>query len=118
LDGIPRLATDEAVDLIETAARMVGSSRALRAREREIVARYTDELAALLATETGRPIGDVEAASAAAALMGAQRALVAYVHANVLAGRRGRTLAAGARSEGKRALGRLESGLRDYAVRT
>ncbi len=98
LEGIPRLGTDEATELIATAARIVGASPSLQAREREIVARYSDELAALLAEETGRSPGDVEAASAAAALMGAQRALVAYVHAAVAAGRRGEGLAAEARA--------------------
>ena len=117
LDGIPRLATDEAVDLISTATRIVGSSRSLQAREREIVVRYTEELAGLLAEGAGRPTGDVEAAAVAAALMGAQRALVAHVHASVLAGRRGAKLAADARSQAKRAFARLEHGLGDYGVK-
>lgn len=115
LDGVPRLATDEAAELIAAGARIVGSSRTLQAREREIVARYADELAALLAEEAGLPAGDVEAAAAAAALIGAQRALVAHVHRRVLAGERGRTLAAGARAQAERAFARLEAGLGDYA---
>jgi AcrR family transcriptional regulator len=117
LEGTPRLATDEAVELIGTAARIVGSSRSLQAREGELVARYTEELAALLAEETGRPAGDVEAAAVAAALMGVQRALVAHVHASALAGRRGATLAARARSQARRAFARLETGLSDYGVK-
>ena len=96
---------------------VVGSSRSLQAREREIVARYTAELAALIAEETGRPADDVEPAAVAAALMGVQRALVAYVHASVLAGRRGAKLAADARSQATRAFARLEAGLGDYAVK-
>jgi AcrR family transcriptional regulator len=117
LEGLPRLATGEAVDVIATAARVVASSRSLQAREREIVARYTEDLAALLAEETGRPAGDVEAAAVAAALMGLQRALVAHVHVSVLAGRRGGKLGAGVRSEAERAFARLEAGLRDYGVK-
>ena len=117
LEGLPRLATGEAVDVIATAARVVASSRSLQAREREIVARYTEDLAALLAEETGRSAGDVEAAAVAAALMGLQRALVAHVHASVLAGRRGGKLGAGVRSEAERAFARLEAGLRDYGVK-
>ncbi len=117
LDGIPRLASDEATDLIATAAPIVGSSPSLQAREREIVARYTEELAALVAEETGRAAGDVEAATAAAALMGAQRALVAWVHTAVRAGSRRTALATGARSQAKRAFARLEHGLSDYAPR-
>jgi AcrR family transcriptional regulator len=117
LDGISRLALDETAGVIATAARIVGSSRSLQAREREIVARYTEQLAALIAEETRRDAGDVEAASVATALMGVQRALVAYVHASVLAGRRGARLASGARSQAKRAFARLEQGLGDYAVK-
>jgi AcrR family transcriptional regulator len=117
LDGIPRLARDETAEVIAAAARVVGSSRSLQARERELVAHYTEQLAALIASETRRPADDVEAASVAAALMGAQRALVAYVHASVLAGVRGQRLASGARSQAKRAFARLEQGLAGYSVR-
>jgi AcrR family transcriptional regulator len=117
LDGIPRLARDDTAEIIATAARVIGSSRSLQAREREIVAHYTAELAALIAGETRRPVGDIEPTSAAAALMGVQRALVAYVHARVLAGQRGAKLAAGARAQAKRAFARLEQGLGDYAVK-
>jgi len=117
LDGIPRLARDETAEVIAAAARVVGSSRSLQARERELVAHYTEQLAALIASETRRPADDVEAASVAAALMGAQRALVAYVHASVLAGVRGQRLASGTRSQAKRAFARLEQGLAGYAVR-
>jgi AcrR family transcriptional regulator len=117
LEGTPRLATDEALENIKTAARVVGASRSLQAREREIIARYTDQLAALIAAETGLPESDVEAATVAAALMGAQRALVAHVHASVLKGRRGRLLAKDARAQAERAFARLERGLDDYAIR-
>lgn len=115
--GIPRLASDDTADLIATAARIVGSSRSLQARERELVARYTDELAALIAGESRRRADDVEPAAVAAALMGLQRALVAQVHASVLAGRRGAKLASGARAQAKRAFARLEHGLADYAIK-
>jgi AcrR family transcriptional regulator len=117
IDGTPRLATDETAELIAAAARIVRASRALQAREREIVAGYIDDLAALIAAETDRPAGDVEAAAAAAALIGAQRALVAYVHAGVLAGRRGPELAADVRAQAEQAFARLEEGLGNFAVR-
>jgi AcrR family transcriptional regulator len=117
LEGTPRLATDEAIENIEVAARVIGTSRSLQAREREIVARYTDQLAALIAEEAGRPQDDVEAAAVAAALMGTQRALVSNVHASVLTGRRGRPLATKARAQAERAFARLERGLGDYALR-
>lgn len=104
-------------ELIATAVRILAASPALQAREREISAQYTQALAALIAEETGKPRDDVEAAAVASALMGAQRALVDYVRASVMAGRRGPELTADAKAQGRRAFRRLELGLRDYAVK-
>jgi AcrR family transcriptional regulator len=109
-----RLAAEEVADLIATVAPIIAASPALQAREREIVARYTDALAALLANEMRADKYDVEPWVVANALMGAQRAVVAAVRAKVLAGRSGPKLAAEARSQTKRALARLERGLGDY----
>jgi AcrR family transcriptional regulator len=115
LDGTARLARDDVADLIATAARIVSASSTLRAREREIVAHSTDELAQLIATETGARAGDVEPRAVAAALMGVQRALVDYVHGAVAAGVHGPKLARDAKTQGRRAFARLEQGLGDYA---
>jgi AcrR family transcriptional regulator len=117
LERSSRLASEEVADVIADAARIVGGSPALRAREREIVAHYTDSLGKLIAEETGASDGDIVPAVVANALMGVQRALVAHVHSSVLAGRRGPKLAAEVRSKGKRAFARLEEGLPDYAVK-
>ena len=103
--------------MIAKAAALIGGSPALQTREREIVAHYTQRLAELLAAETGARPGDVEPWAVASALMGAHRALVAYVRSIVLDGRRGPRLAAQARSQAIRAFARLESGLSDYATR-
>jgi AcrR family transcriptional regulator len=113
----PRLESEEVADLITRAARIVTASPALQAREREVVERYTDALAALIAEETGAGPEDVVPRTVANALMGAQRELRAYVWASVLAGRRGPELAADVRKQGKRALARLERGLGDYAIK-
>jgi AcrR family transcriptional regulator len=117
LDRAGRLAAEEIAEVTARAARLIGASPALQGREREIVARATDALAALLAEETGARAGDVEAWAVANALMGVQRALVAHVRAQVLGGRRGPKLAADTRSQGRRAFARLEAGLSDYATR-
>jgi AcrR family transcriptional regulator len=117
LDRLGRLAEREMPEVVATAARLVGASRALQAREREIVAHYTDALAAVIAEEPGAPEGDVEAAATAAALMGVQRALVAYARAQILAGGHGPALAATVRAQAERAFDRLEAGLGDYAPR-
>ncbi len=117
LESSGRLASEEVAEMIATAARLIAASPALRAREREIVARHTDELAALIADETGAGHDDVEPWVVANALMGVQQALRFYVHASVLAGRRGPKLAAGVRAQARRAFTRLERGLGGYDVK-
>jgi AcrR family transcriptional regulator len=110
-----RLAESGRAEAIARTAEQMKASRALQAREREIVERYTGQLADLLATDDGAPADDVAAWAAAAALMGAHRALVRYVRAQVVAGRRGVRLAAAARSQARRAFTRLGAGLAAYA---
>src|SRR6266498_1867332 len=117
LESSGRLASEEVAEMIATAARLIAASPALRAREREIVARHTDELAALIADETGAGHDDVEPWVVANALMGVQQALRFHVHASVLAGRRGPKLAAGVRAQARRAFTRLERGLGGYDVK-
>ena len=114
LDGFKRLAADERAKLITTAGKLISASPALEAHEREIVARYTRQLAEQLAEEAGAKPGDVETMGVASALMGVQRALVSYVRSSILAGRRGEKLVADARSQAVRGFGRLEKGLADY----
>ena len=118
VDGCSRLAAEENAEVIAKAAALISRSPALQVREREIVARYTQRLAELLAAETGARPGDVEPWGVASALMGAHRALVAYVRSSALAGRRGPKLAADARLQARRAFARLDSGLADYAIRS
>jgi AcrR family transcriptional regulator len=116
VDSCERLAAEERAAVIAGAATLIDASPALQAREREIVARYTQVLAGLLAEETGASRDDAEPLVVASALMGAHRALVAHVRIRVLAGGHGRTLAADARSQAMRAFARLENGLADYAT--
>jgi AcrR family transcriptional regulator len=117
LDGTKRLADEDLAQVIANAARIIGSSPALQTREREIVALATDSLAKLIAEEAGTDQHYIETWAAANALMGIQRALVADVRAQILAGRRGARLAKHARSEATRAFARLENGLGDYALK-
>ncbi len=116
LGGFSRLARAENVELIAKAAELISTSPALLAREREIVAGYTQQLATALAEEMGARVDDVEAWGVASALMGTHRALVAHVRERVLAGKRGRPLEAEARSQAIRAFARFESGLASYAT--
>ena len=89
LTGAKALADEERAEAIATAMRIVAGSAALRARERELVARSTHALAELIAEEIGSAAGDVQPLVVAHALIGAQRALVECVHAAVRAGTRG-----------------------------
>ena len=108
LDNVRHAADPNATELITTAAQIVGASPSLQAREREIVAMTTDALADVLESEG---LGRLEAWVIANALMGVQRAIVAEVRAEVLAGRRGRALTSRVRLQADLALRRLESGL-------
>ena len=117
LESSGRLASEDVAEMIASAARLIAASPALRAREREIVARHTGELAALIADETGAGHDDVEPWVVANALMGVQQALRFHVHASVLAGRRGPKLATAVRAQAKRAFTRLERGLGGYGVK-
>jgi AcrR family transcriptional regulator len=114
MDGMPRLASDEAAEAIAAAGNLISASPALEAHEREIVARYTRRLAELLAAEAGARPDDIEAIAVASALMGVQRAVVGYVRSNVLAGSRGPELVKQVTSQAVRGFGRLERGLGDY----
>jgi AcrR family transcriptional regulator len=111
------LAEEERADIVATAARIVEGSAALQAREREIVAHYTNELAMLIAQETRAAADDVEPLAVASALMGGHRSLVDYVRSSAVAGKRGPKLAADLRSQAKRAFARLERGLGGYAIK-
>jgi AcrR family transcriptional regulator len=117
LDSADGLRSKERIDAILKAAATVSASPSLVAREREIVERYTQQLAELLAGETGAIAGDVEPLATAAALIGAHRAVVDYVRGRVIAGRRGDALVEDARSATRRAFARLDRGLSSYAVR-
>jgi AcrR family transcriptional regulator len=117
LDRSRGLAEEPRAHVIAKAARLIGDSAALQAREREIVARSTQALADLIAAETRAAAGDVQPWVVANALMGVQRALAEQVRAAALAGKRGPSLAAAVRSAAKRALTLLERGLAEYAVK-
>ena len=112
-DADPAAATEQ----LHTVTRVVTSSPALLARERQVLADYTDSLAALLAEETGASPHDAEPLVAAHALIGLHRSLIELVRRHALAGADAPTVAAALRTEVDRAIARLEAGLGDYAVR-
>jgi hypothetical protein len=106
-----------AVERLAGLTRMITESPALLAREHQIMARYTESLAALLADETRARPDDVAPWVAANALIGVHRALVHYTRTQIVAGRRNPALARAVRTQGRNALATLEHGLGDYGVR-
>jgi AcrR family transcriptional regulator len=109
--------TDEAVAReLMAVTRMIAASPALRAREQQILARYTDTLAQLIADGTGARAGDLRPYVVANALIGVHRALIAYVRERLEAGATDRRrLARQVRQRGEKALALLADGLDDYA---
>jgi AcrR family transcriptional regulator len=109
---------DTAARQLIAVTRMIAASPALRAREQQILARYTDTLAQLIVDETGARAGDLRPYVVANALIGVHRALIAYVRERLEAGAsdRGR-LARQVRRRGEHALALLSDGLGDYATK-
>jgi AcrR family transcriptional regulator len=104
-------------ELILKAAAAIDASPALRAREREVVATYTDQLAAVIADDVGAAPEDVVPYAVASAVMGVQAALSRQVRAAAVAGKSGRPLAHYARMQARAVFEQLERGLADYAVK-
>ena len=99
-------------------SRMIAQSSALQTREREIFARYTASLAALLTEETGGSPADLPPRVVAAALVGLHAELIGYVHRRLGDGPVDRAqLVRDVQAEGQRALQVLEAGLAGYAVK-
>src|SRR5436305_3178035 len=82
--------------------RAIAQSPALLAREQQIFDRYTQSLAAVIATESGAVTDDPAPWIVAHALMGVHRALIGYVRGEVLAGRTGPGLARRVRARADR----------------
>ena len=107
------LGSDEpdATEGMRTAARVLTSSPALRARQREILDRYTSALAEFIAADRGMASDDIEPWVIANALIGLHGALISYSHRQALAGASNRRIARNLLTHGKRALARLERGI-------
>jgi AcrR family transcriptional regulator len=107
---------DAAARELIAVTRMIAASPALRAREQQILARYTDTLAQLIADETGARAGDLQPYVVANALIGVHRALITYVREQLEARTTDRRrLARQVRQRGQNALALLADGLGNYA---
>ena len=107
----------EATRQLQSVTRVITESPALLARERQVLARYEEALAALLAQETGADPDAAEPRAAANALLGVHRALIDYVRRRALAGAGAVQVRREVRAQAKRAFALLEGGLGDYARR-
>ena len=107
----------EARERLAALTTMIMDSPALLAREQQIMAGYTDSLAALIADEQGAAPEDIEPWVAANAMMGVHRALVRHARRRVVEGMRHPKLAAEVRARAEEALALLDAGLEDYAVK-
>jgi AcrR family transcriptional regulator len=117
LRGLLASKEPQAAEQLAAITRIITESPELLARERELLAQYTDALAALIGEETRAAEGDITPWVAANALMGVSRALRDRVRRGVLAGTPNTRLARDIRSHGKGALAQLELGLGDYAIK-
>jgi AcrR family transcriptional regulator len=106
-----------ATEQLRTITRVVTESPALLARERQVLARYADTLAELIASETGAGPDDLEPRIAAHALIGVHRSLIEYVRRRVATGASAAQVAGELGEQGERAFALLERGLGDYAAR-
>jgi AcrR family transcriptional regulator len=100
---------------LATMARMITASPALLARERQVFAEHTEELAAVLAEQTHARREDLAPWVVANALMGVHRAILDSVRRRALDGQPNPSLARGVRLQAARALALLEKGLGGYA---
>ena len=108
---------EEALARLRTVNRVIAESPALLAREQQAISRSAEDLAALLAAETGAPADDIRPQVAANALLGLQRAMIDYVRRRVSSGESLGGLAADVRKLTAEAFALLEHGLADYATR-
>jgi AcrR family transcriptional regulator len=110
-------ATDaDAAAELTSVSGVIANSPALLVREAQILARYTDALASLIADETDASHDDPRPWTTANTLIGVHRTMLAYVRRGILAGHHSlNDLARDVGSHGETALAFLAHGLGDYA---
>ena len=98
-------------------SKMIAASPALLSREREILARYTASLAALIAQDTAADPGDLRPWVVARALIGIHHSLIELVRRLLDEPTGQARLADEVRTRGRQALDLLEQGLADYGAK-
>jgi AcrR family transcriptional regulator len=109
---------EEATERVRTITRVITSSPALLARERQVFDDYAGALAALLAEETGAAPSDVVPHAVANALLGLHRALIDHVRELALAGEPAARIRESVHAQAERAFAQLEHGLAGFGTAT
>jgi AcrR family transcriptional regulator len=117
LDRSDSAATGEGRRRVAALTRLTTASPSLQSRERQIVASYTEALAALLAEETGAAADDIEPRIAAEAMMAFHRSLIDFARRWALSRKSSAEFAPEIRAAGEHALTLLEGGLGEYGRR-
>jgi AcrR family transcriptional regulator len=117
LDRSDSAATGEGRRRVAALARLTTASPSLQARERQIVASYTEALAALLAEETDAAADDIEPRLGAEAMMAFHRSLIDFARRRAMSRKSSSEFASEIRSAGEHALSLLEGGLAVYGKR-
>jgi AcrR family transcriptional regulator len=108
---------ENAARYLTAVSRMIMASPALLARERQILARYTASLAALITEDTAAEPGDLRPRVVAYALIGAHQSLIEFVRRSLLDGPTDHaSIARELRTRGRQAFDLLEQGLASYGA--
>ena len=110
---------DETVRHLMAVAAMIPASPALLARERQILDRYTESLAALIADDTAAEPGDLRPWVTARALIGAHQSLIQLVRRRLAQGPVDPAdVAREVVARGRQALDQLDRGLAGYGAKS
>ena len=115
--GLLAAENDRSASYLTGISKMIAASPALLAREREILARYTASLAALIAQDTAADPGDLRPWVVARALIGIHHSLIELVRRLLDEPTGQARLADEVRTRGRQALDLLEQGLADYGAK-
>jgi len=109
---------EDVIRYLIAVAKMIPASPALLAREREVLDRYTESLAALIAEDTAAEPGDLRPWVVARALIGTHQSLIQLVRRRLAEGQvNAADVAREVVTRGRQALEQLEQGLADYGTR-
>src|SRR6266508_2602938 len=117
LDRSDTAATGDGRRRVAELTRLTTASPSLMARERQVVAKYTEALTALLAEETRAAPDDIEPRIAAEAMMAFQRSLSEFARRRASSRKSRADFTSEIRAAGEQAVPLLEGGLDDYGRR-